>query len=205
MGPTIEDIPTQTAVHRYIEIARREDPMKWDYAYALRDAVNEEMGSEAGAAAPADNGVKTGLYLAIQRVWEKATDAGVVDAETDILRKHYRTAVAWPEETRVKGATYAAHMELRGLENRQGRLSKWVDRSGKGYFGRDDARRERAELNRKKFGEGIEEKRPPVLFTKAVHRGLSRWATGGRLTGVERREAISILQGIITEIEQRKF
>lgn len=46
------------------------------FAYALRDAVNEEMGSEAGAAAPADNGVKTGLYLAIQRVWEKATDAG---------------------------------------------------------------------------------------------------------------------------------
>lgn len=202
MSKAIEDIPTMTATQRFIEIAKREDPEKWERAYALRDAVQEHLPDEARAAAGAD-GVNTGLYQAIAEVWEEAMDAGLVEAEIQALSKDYRTAIAWPDETRVKGATYAAHFELRDLDNRQGRLSKWVARSTTGQFGRNAARREKAELTRKKFGKGIV--RPPERFAQTVERGLKKWAVSGHLSDNERQEAISILTAYINDLQDEKF
>lgn len=203
MTEALENIPTMTATDRYIEVAKREDPSKWELAYALRDAVDEHLPDEGGAAARAgDPGVNTGLYQGIAEVWEISMKAGLVEGDIKELSKVYRTAVAWPEETRVEGATYAAHQTLRDLDRRQQRLSKWVAQSSTGRLGRDDARRHKAELTRKKFATPV---RPHERFDNAIRRNVKHWATGGKLTDTERTEAIGILQALISDIENEVY
>jgi hypothetical protein len=202
---SIESIPTMSATERYIQIAKREDPNKWEQTYALRDAVNEHLSDEQVAAATSGrHGVKTGIESAIADVYQEAIEAGLIELDYSELRQHYRTAVAWPEEMRVEGATYAAHMVLRDLDNRQGRLSKWVVQSTTGHFGRNAARRKKSELGMP-ASERVEEARPPVKFRRNIHQALKRWSGAIGLTEAERREAVSILHDLINEIEEGEF
>ena len=197
MPEVLEDIPTMTATERFIETAKREDVSVWERTDDLREAVDEHLDDEGGAAARAGKtGVKTGLGEAIAEVWSAAYDAGLVELEREELGKDYRTAVAWPQGSRIEGATYAAHREVRALSNRRTKLAQWVRQSQTGRVGRDQAR-----LLRQGLKPSPKPVSPPDRFDHAVRGALKRWATGGQLTEGERLTAVGLLQDLIGDIE----
>ena len=143
----IEDIPTQTPVEHLAELLRREDTSQWEKVDAVKEAVDgEAAGDDAPAAAGAslaggDPSVNTGLQAAIAKVWEQIEAIVPEPPEIRTVRGWYTVATFWPAETRVAGASFAAHAELavKAYPHRQGILSKLADRSSK-PVSRDDVR-----------------------------------------------------------------
>lgn len=139
----IEDIPTQTPVEHLAEVLRREDTSQWEKVDAVKEAV-DGYGEGAAAAAPltgGDSGVRTGLQSAIAGVWEQIEAIVPEPPEIRTIRGWYTVATFWPAETRVTGASFAAHAELaaKSYPHRQGILSKLADRNSK-PVSRDDVR-----------------------------------------------------------------
>lgn len=136
----IEDIPTQTPVEHLAEVLRREDTSQWEKVDAVKEAVDDD-----GAAAPSLSGgephINTGLRDAVRKVWEQIEDAVPEPPDIQTIEKWFRVATFWPAETRVAGASFAAHAELaaKSYPHRQGILSKLADRNSK-PVSRDDVR-----------------------------------------------------------------
>ena len=140
----IEDIPTQTPVEHLAEVLRREDTSQWEKVDAVKEAVDGEDDACAAAHASLAGGessVNTGLEGFISRVWEQIEAIVPEPPEMSTIRRWYTIATFWPTETRVAGASFAAHAELaaKSYPHRQGILSKLADRSSK-PVSRDDVR-----------------------------------------------------------------
>lgn len=140
----LEDIPTQTPVEHLAELLRRQDASQWEKVDAVKEAVDEEAGdSDPGHAVRAADGASanTGVEGYITKVWEQIEAIVPEPPEIKTVRNWYTIATLWPAETRVAGASFAAHAELavKQYQHRQGILSKLVARSSK-PVSRDDVR-----------------------------------------------------------------
>ena len=111
-------------------------------SWRLADALVEDIGEDHRAARD-DPHTKTGLFAKLEEAYWEARDAGAKDLKSKTLARKYTTGAAWPAETRVSGASYAAHEALSPREfdgRREKALRRLVERSSDGWVGRDQVR-----------------------------------------------------------------
>jgi hypothetical protein len=156
MTDTLEQIPTMTPVEHLAEVLRREDSTEWEKCDAVAEAVDDQAEREGrrrpGDVDPDPSG-RTGLSRLVEKVWGELFDADIPEQPAiKTVSRWYAMAEAWPAETRVTGASYAAHRLLAPAKyrHRQGTLSKLVDKSGKRRVSEADVRNWIAEQNKQK-------------------------------------------------------
>lgn len=139
MTEQLESIPTMTAMQDLIRLLRGEDTAAWVKADAMKRAVEDGWEPRREGEATSAN---TGLFARVDEVWQAVSEDKEIAEKPDhtTLARWYNVASAWPDETRVNGASYRAHQALAGQQwaNRQGILSKIVSRKRQGIVNEQD-------------------------------------------------------------------
>lgn len=122
---------------RTVEVVRQAESDRW----AIVEAIQEDIDADplSARALRDDTAHKGADYRDLCSSIADACRAEGADAwKAETVSKLYRVAVAWPRESRVKGATYGAHERMFHREDRVSRLSKLVERSSSGRVNRND-------------------------------------------------------------------
>ena len=196
MTKTIEDIPTMSAVQDLIRLLRGEDIAAWVKADAMKRAVEDDWEHRPeGDAAKAN----TGLFARVDEVWQVVAEDEEIAEKPDhtTMARWYNVASAWPDETRVTGASYRAHQALAGREwtNRQGILSKIVGRKRQGIVNEMDVIRWKQEQ---------EGRDPMVPWEERFYKRLDSVVhsrTFGISTPEEMRTAIKLVNTLVGDLQ----
>lgn len=199
-----------TALDRVVAAARQmeahEDVDRWEFSSDVAEAVDAVMAGVQNRFELVGRGQRhPGFNEALDKVNGEITKAGVLSVGRQSIVGAYTTAKAWPQESRVEGATYWAHYELRAKDYDQRRnsiLSGLVRKSRDGRIGPKDVRLWRSNLRQPDMTPRDEK------LEKGLRSALRRWATPQafrQLHQDEQAAAVKILRRLAGEIELGEF
>ena len=188
-----------------VRMEQHEQVDRWEFAYDVKDAVEELSGSPQNGFEVRD-GLRTGLNEALDRVQDEIKKAGAPDvASRETIRGSFHTAVAWPMDERVEGANYWAHFELRAKEyqaRRQAILSRLVRESSTGRVGTKQVRLWKSNSR------AVDLTPRDERLARSIRAALRRWASPQKFTQLhpdEQTAAVNILNQFANEIALGEF
>jgi hypothetical protein len=167
-------------------------------AWRVGDALLEDIG-EPVAVATGSPFANTGLWAELEEAYLEAKNAGARELHPRTLSHSYHTARLWPPETRIPIASFEAHKELNGREDRHRRLATLAAESQDGWVSRDEVRL---------WKQGLE---PPKLVPfleqveGAVRTALKRKVIWTHLGDDDRRHIVRMLKTIAEEVAAEEF
>lgn len=182
------------------KMEEHEEVDRWQFSDDVQEAVDDIARPETvSGLARGNRHQDSGFYRAIDEVNSHIKKAGVLVIGRDSIVGAYKTAQAWPPDTRVENATYWAHYELRAKEydrNRQTALRKLATR---GKVGPKDVRLWKSS-------------RKPTVVTpfltqveNRVRLALKRGVVWNQLGEGDRQEIVRVLYAIAGEVERGTF
>jgi hypothetical protein len=183
------------------KMEEHEEVDRWQFSDDVLEAVEDISRPETVSGLHKGNRHEdSGFYQAIDEVNGHIKKAGVISVGRDSIVGAYKTAQAWPQDTRVENATYWAHYELRGKEYEQSRqraLRRLV--AGQGRVGPKDVRLWKSS-------------RKPTVVTpfltqieNRVRAALKRGVVWNQLADGDRAEIVRILYALAGEVERETF